>query len=137
MSREDYKVEVLSSSFEKMRGSDKLRYSAFGDMNSIGNDLVPNKGDKYELDVIGFVDFAVHNDHAEGEKDYNTLVLILEDGECVTTSSNPFRESFMNIYDCLSADFKEDGIENPVYRILASRRVTKDNKGTYMTCSVR
>ena len=114
MENKDYTAKVINSSFEKLTGKDKLRYTNFTSMTSL-DDVVAETGEKYPVSVTGFVAVEVHNEKSSN-KDYVKMVLVGEDGAMYVTGSDSFMREFENIVDVLKDDFIDSGIE-PVYEI--------------------
>ena len=133
-----YEVEVTGSSFEKLRGSDKLRYTNFASMTQL-DDIVAEDGTKEALDITGYVQCHVFNEKSD-TAEYDKLVLIGKDSELYITGSDSFTRGFLEIYDALTQDFIEDGVAptERVYPILAFKFPSKNNKGkTFLCCTVQ
>lgn len=133
-----YKVEVIGSSFEKLRGGDKLRYTNFAAMTQL-DDIVAEDGTKEVLDITGYVECHVHNDKSD-TPEYDKLVLIGKDGELYITGSDSFKRGFIEIFEALTDDFVEDGIapQDRIYPILAFKSPSKNIKGkTFLCCTVQ
>ena len=133
-----YEVEVTGSSFEKLRGSDKLRYTNFASMTQL-DDIVAEDGTKEALDITGYVECHVHNDKSD-TPEYDKLVLIGKNGELYLTGSDSFKRGFIEIFEALTDDFVEDGIapQDRVYSILAFKSPSKNIKGkTFLCCTVQ
>lgn len=133
-----YDVEVTGSSFEKLRGSDKLRYTNFASMTQL-DDIVAEDGTKEALDITGYVECHVHNDKSD-TPEYDKLVLIGKDGELYITGSDSFKRGFIEIFEALTDDFVEDGIapQDRLYPILAFKSPSKNIKGkTFLCCAVQ
>ena len=133
-----YEVKVTGSSFEKLRGSDKLRYTNFASMTQL-DDIVAEDGTKEALDITGYVECHVHNDKSD-TPEYDKLVLIAKNGELYLTGSDSFKRGFIEIFEALTDDFVEDGIapQDRVYPILAFKAPSKNIKGkTFLCCAVQ
>ena len=133
-----YEVEVTGSSFEKLRGSDKLRYTNFAAMKQL-DDIVAEDGTKEELDITGYVQCHVFNEKSD-TPEYNKLVLIGKDGQLFLTGSDSFTRGFLEIHEALTQDFIEDGVApaDRVYPILAFKSPSKNVKGkTFLCCAVQ
>lgn len=133
-----YSVEITGSSFEKMRGSDKLRYTNFASMTQL-DEIVSEDGTKEMLDITGYVQCHVHNEKSDAQE-YNKLVLIGKDGQLYITGSDSFTRGFLEIFIALTQDFVDDGIEpnERVYHILAFKSPSKNIKGkTFLCCTVQ
>ena len=134
MENKDYTAKVIDSSFEKLTGKDKLRYTNFTSMTSL-DDVVAETGEKYPVSVTGFVTVEVHNEKSSN-KDYVKMVLVGEDGTLYVTGSDSFMREFENIVDVLSDDFEEG--TTPVYEINIFKRPSKNfNNKCFLTCSVQ
>ena len=59
-----YDVEITGSSFEKLRGSDKLRYTNFASMTQL-DDIVAEDGTKEVLDITAYVQCHVYNEKSD------------------------------------------------------------------------
>lgn len=138
MENRDYDVTVVASSFEKLRGRDRLRYTNFSTMLQM-DDIVNEDGTKVPLDITGYVKAHVHNGQIE-ESDYDKLVLIGKDGDLFVTGSDSFTDSFIEIFEALTDDFVDDGIpvNERVYPIIAYKRPSNNIKGkTFLCCGVQ
>lgn len=133
-----YEVEVTGSSFEKLRGSDKLRYTNFASMIQL-DDIVAEDGTKEVLDITGYVQCHVLNEKSD-TPEYDKLVLIGKDGQLFITGSDSFTRGFLEIHEALTQDFIEDGVApaDRVYPILAFKSPSKNVKGkTFLCCAVQ
>lgn len=138
MENRDYTVTVINSSFEKLRGIDKLRYTNFSAMRQM-DELVPEDGTKVALEIVGFVQSHIHNGQCENSE-YDKMVLIGKDGELYVTGSDSFATSFIEIHDALTADFIDDDIpmNERVYPIIAFKVPSNNIKGkTFLCCGVQ
>lgn len=75
-----------------------------------------------------FVVLDVHNEKAQGDKDYTQFIIMDVDGTKYLTGSDNFMDTFM--------DIAED-MEGEAYQIKAYRRPSKNFKGKdFITCSI-
>lgn len=138
MSNREYEVTITGSSLEKIRGTERLRYTNFAGMVQL-DDILSDDGVKTAFDITGYVECHVHNDKSD-TPEYDKLVLIAKDGELYLTGSDSFKRGFIEIYEALTDDFVEDGIapQDRVYPILAFRAPSKNIKGkTFLCCAVQ
>ena len=138
MSNRDYEVTITGSSLEKIRGTERLRYTNFAGMVQL-DDIISDDGVKTALDITGYVECHVHNDKSD-TPEYDKLVLIAKDGELYLTGSDSFKRGFIEIFEALTDDFVEDGIapQDRVYPILAFKAPSKNIKGkTFLCCAVQ
>ena len=138
MSNREYEVTITGSSLEKIRGTERLRYTNFAGMVQL-DDIISDDGVKTALDITGYVECHVHNDKSD-TPEYDKLVLIAKDGELYLTGSDSFKRSFIEIFEALTVDFVEDGIapQDRVYPILAFKAPSKNIKGkTFLCCAVQ
>ena len=138
MSNKEYEVTITGSSLEKIRGTERLRYTNFAGMVQL-DDIISDDGVKTALDITGYVECHVHNDKSD-TPEYDKLVLIAKDGELYLTGSDSFKRSFIEIFEALTDDFVEDGIapQDRVYPILAFKAPSKNIKGkTFLCCAVQ
>ena len=138
MSNKEYEVTITGSSLEKIRGTERLRYTNFAGMVQL-DDIISDDGVKTALDITGYVECHVHNDKSD-TPEYDKLVLIAKDGELYLTGSDSFKRSFIEIFEALTGDFVEDGIapQDRVYPILAFKAPSKNIKGkTFLCCAVQ
>lgn len=138
MSNSEYEVVITGSSLEKIRGTERLRYTNFAGMVQL-DDIISDDGVKTALDITGYVECHVHNDKSD-KQEYDKLVLIAKDGELYLTGSDSFKRSFIEIFEALTDDFVEDGIapQDRVYPILAFKAPSKNIKGkTFLCCAVQ
>lgn len=137
MSKE-YEVAITGSSLEKIRGTERLRYTNFAGMVQL-DDITSDDGIKTALDITGYVECHVHNDKSD-TPEYDKLVLIAKDGELYLTGSDSFKRGFIEIFEALTDDFVEDGIspQDRVYPIVAFKSPSKNIKGkTFLCCGVQ
>lgn len=138
MSNREYEVTITGSSLEKIRGTERLRYTNFAGMVQL-DDIISDDGVKTALDITGYVECHVHNDKSD-TSEYDKLVLIAKDGELYLTGSDSFKRGFIEIFEALTDDFVEDGIapQDRVYPILAFKAPSKNIKGkTFLCCAVQ
>ena len=138
MSNREYEVTITGSSLEKIRGTERLRYTNFAGMVQL-DDIIYDEGEKTALDITGYVECHVHNDKSD-TPEYDKLVLIAKDGELYLTGSDSFKRGFIEIFEALTDDFVEDGIapQDRVYPILAFKAPSKNIKGkTFLCCAVQ
>ena len=138
MSNREYEVTITGSSLEKIRGTERLRYTNFAAMVQL-DDTISDDGVKTALDITGYVECHVHNDKSD-TPEYDKLVLIAKDGELYLTGSDSFKRGFIEIFEALTDDFVEDGIapQDRVYPILAFKAPSKNIKGkTFLCCAVQ
>lgn len=138
MSNREYEVTITGSSLEKIRGTERLRYTNFTGMVQL-DDIISDDGVKTALDITGYVECHVYNDKTDTQE-YDKLVLIAKDGELYLTGSDSFKRGFMEIFEALTDDFVEDGIapQDRVYPILAFKAPSKNIKGkTFLCCAVQ
>ena len=138
MSNREYEVTITGSSLEKIRGTERLRYTNFAGMVQL-DDIISDDGVKTALDITGYVECHVHNDKSDTQE-YDKLVLIAKAGELYLTGSDSFKRGFIEIFEALTDDFVEDGIapQDRVYPILAFKAPSKNIKGkTLLCCAVQ
>ena len=138
MSNREYEVTITGSSLEKIRGTERLRYTNFAGMVQL-DDIISDDGVKTALDITGYVECHVHNDKSD-TPEYDKLVLIAKDGELYLTGSDSFKRGFIEIFEALTDDFVDDGIapQDRVYSILAFKAPSKNIKGkTFLCCAVQ
>lgn len=138
MSNKEYEVAITSSSLEKIRGTERLRYTNFAGMTQL-DDITSDDGIKIALDITGYVECHVHNDKSDNPE-YDKLVLIAKDGELYLTGSDSFKRGFIEIFEALTDDFTDDGIapQDRVYPIVAFKSPSKNIKGkTFLCCGVQ
>ena len=64
MSNREYEVTITGSSLEKIRGTERLRYTNFAGMVQL-DDIISDDGVKTALDITGYVECHVHNDKSD------------------------------------------------------------------------
>ena len=135
MESNEYSTKIVNSSFDKLTGKDKLRYTNFMGMIQL-DDVVSETGESYPVNVKGFVTIDVHNEKSDN-KDYTKMVLVAEDGTLYVTGSDSFMREFENIVDVLHDDFIDAGTE-PIYEINIFKRPSKNFNGKkFLTCGVQ
>lgn len=138
MSNTEYNVEITGSSLDKIRGTERLRYTNFAGMIQL-DDITYDNGEKVALDITGYVECHVHNEKSD-TVEYDKIVLIGKDGDLYLTGSDSFKRGFIEIFDALTDDFTDDGIapQDRVYPIVAFKSPSKNIKGkTFLCCGVQ
>lgn len=97
--------------------------------NVIKLDEATQKNGSIEIDLDYFVAIQVQNEHAKGDKQYYNYMFFDKNGECYVTGSEPFYDSFYDIY----SELKDvDG-----WKLLVSRQPSKNYTGKdFLTCGV-
>lgn len=100
--------------------------------NAIKLDEVITDDTPFNFKPIDYAVLAVHNDKAQGDKDYEQYLILSEDGNKYVTGSHSFWNAFKDIWDEMhaSADSEEYSID--VYKM-----DSKNYKGKkFITCSI-
>lgn len=119
MAREDYHVEVVTGSREfdkrmKIKLKDTSTMLAIDELSQV---------DTLTINVVDYAVLHVHNEKAEGNKDYTLLAVIDEEGVIYSTSSEGFMNNFVDLY----GDFVDEA--DPVMPIQVVRKPSKNYKG--------
>lgn len=109
---EFYNAKVIASSRE-LTAKEQIRIKSQPTVKL--DEVVGTDGTFFVTEMVtGYVLLGVHNEKAQGEKDYQTLLVEVEGGKYYSTGSKAFIESFMEIFNEL-AGAEEFSLE--VYRV--------------------
>lgn len=128
MNNANFSVTFRSSSRE-LSAREKLKMKDVSDAVKI--DEVTNESPLI-ITPIGYAILDVHNEKSDS-KDYHTYVIEDKDGERYYTGSEPFWESFSEIWDVMSDSDEALG----TWQIKAYKKDSKNYKGKkFLTCSI-
>lgn len=116
---------ITATSMNEMTNREKLKAMDISFAMPL-NDLA----DGARLDITDYVLLHINNENAKNPE-YDILVLITTDGERYTTSSEPFRQSFINKYDMIVGSGEE-----PFLPIEIGRVKSKNNEGKILLCGL-
>lgn len=120
----DYSVEVASASKELTK-AEKVRLKTTND--AIRLDEATKEG-KVVITPDYWVTLNIHNEKANGDKDYNQYMIADKDGKMYLTGSKNFFDTFLDIF----AD-----MEGEEYSIVAFRMPSKNFKGKdFLSCAL-
>lgn len=105
----------------------KIRMSSSNDSDCTLNDL----DNKEEIVVTGAAVYDVHNDKAK-ETDYLSMILLRENGDIITTSSEPAMNSMEMVMDAV-ADALEGELKSVTLRV--SKKDSKTEQGKFIILS--
>ena len=126
---EGYKAKVALVS-KQLSVEDRIKFKDTSD--AIGLDHATQEADLVlNIDSYGMLD--VHNEKAQGDKDYNQYVFVTKDGEKYVTGSSSLWSSFEDIIDEL-ADAGYDGDITPIKIYRKDSKNFKDKQ--FLTCSL-
>ena len=126
---EGYKSKVKSVSIE-LDPRDRIKFKDTSD--AYGIDMALSTLESLVLNIEYYGELAIHNENAEGDKDYNTYVFVDRDGNKYITGSESVWSSFTDIVDELA----DDGITE-IPPIKFYKKESKNYKGKYfLTCSI-
>ena len=120
----DYSVEVAIASKELTK-AEKVRLKTTND--AIRLDEATKEG-KVVITPDYWVTLNIHNEKANGDKDYNQYMIADKDGKMYLTGSKNFFDTFLDIF----AD-----MEGEEYSIVAFRMPSKNFKGKdFLSCAL-
>ena len=105
----------------------KIRMSSSNDSDCTLNDL----DNKEEIVVTGAAIYDVHNDKSK-EPDYVSMILLRENGDIITTSSEPAMNSMEMVMDAVS-DVLEGELKSVTLRV--SKKDSKNEQGKFIILS--
>ena len=95
------------------------------------DDIIKEKGDKFVMTPVAYAVLEIHNEKAEGNKDYDNYVIVGDNGNKYITGSPSFWDAFSGIWEELTGETDEP-FEIEVYKM-----DSKNYKGKqFLTCSV-
>lgn len=125
---EGYKAKVAFASKE-LTVEERIKFKDTSD--AIGIDLATQDEDLI-LNIAYYGKLKVHNEKAEGDKDYEQYVFVTELGDKYVTGSNSLWTAFEDIIDELA----DAGVES-IPPIKIYRKDSKNYKGKqFLTCSL-
>lgn len=126
----NFSVTFRESSRE-MTAREKLKIKDVADAIKI--DEATNGGNKLTITPTAYAILDVHNEKSDS-KDYHTYVIEDKDGTKYYTGSEPFWESFKEIWDVMNESADEIG----TWSITAYKKDSKNYKGKqFLTCSIQ
>lgn len=131
MSRTDYSAKIISSSRE-LTAKEKIMLKDFNDC--IGLDTIVTDTAPLTVKIDLMVQVAVHNERANGDKDYTTTVLVADDGTKYSTSSKSLSEAIEDINDELADSDDDELKENLTIKIF--KKPSKNYAGKYFLTAV-
>ena len=105
----------------------KIRMSSSNDSDCTLNDL----DNKEEIVLTGAGIYDVHNDKAK-EPDYVSMILLRENGDIITTSSEPAMNSMEMVMDAVS-DVLEGELKSVTLRV--NKKDSKNEQGKFIILS--
>lgn len=124
-----YKAKVSMAS-KDLTIEERIKFKDTSD--AIGIDLATQELDELTLNIDCYGVLDIHNEKAEGNKDYKNYVFITESGEKYVTGSESLWSAFTDIIDELA----DAGI-NELPPIKIYRKDSKNYKGKqFLTCSL-
>lgn len=121
-----YSAEIMSVHGVELSKKEQLALT-IGD-NSTAIDAEAENGSFVITDIKGYVVLGIHNEKANGDKDYTKYVILTENGN-YSTGSESFMNTFINIFNQMEGE-KDWGIE-------VIRKPSKNYNGKYfLSCTV-
>ena len=127
---EGYTQKVLDSSREFSK-KEMLMYSDNNDAIALDKLSMEYKatGEQLVIVPLEYIVLAIHNDRNKGDKDYNQLIIVDENGNKYITGSRSFTEAFINIWENMEGESD--------WGIKVCRRESKNYSGKdFLTCVV-
>lgn len=131
MARQDYSAKIINASRE-LTAKERIMLKDFNDCTGLDTVVTETEPLVIKLDLM--VTVAVHNERANGDKDYETVVLVTDDGTKYSSSSKSLAEAISDITDEL-ADCEDDSLkENLSIKIF--KKPSKNYTGKYFLTAV-
>lgn len=125
---EGFNSKIIEASKE-LNAKERVMYKDTSDTISL-DDLTNGEEGSAIIGVTDYVLLEVHNERAQGDKDYQTIVLIDSDGERYRTGSNSFIRQFLEIWEEMK-DYEE------AWGIKVFRKPSRNYNGKeFLTCTV-
>lgn len=91
---------------------------------------VEENGEFIINDIAGYVKVAIHNEKANGDKDYSKYIILTNSGESFSTGSESFMNTFADIVSEMDGVTEEWGVK-------VLRKPSKNYSGKYfLTCAI-
>jgi hypothetical protein len=91
---------------------------------------VEENGEFIINDIAGYVKVAIHNEKANGDKDYSKYIILTNSGESFSTGSESFMNTFADIISDMEGETEEWGVK-------VLRKPSKNYSGKYfLTCAI-
>lgn len=121
-----YSAKILSSYGVELSKKEQLALT-IGD-NSVALDAEAENGSFVITNIRGYVVLGIHNDKANGDKDYTKYIILTDNGN-YSTGSESFMNTFIDIFENME-DETDWGIE-------VIRKPSKNYNGKYfLSCAV-
>ena len=117
----------LTTLFFAQNTAAKIRMSSSNDSDYTLNDL----DNKEEIVVTGAAIYEVHNDKAK-EPDYVSMILLRENGDIITTSSEPAMNSMEMVLGAVS-DVLDGELKSVTLRV--TKKDSKNEQGKFIILS--
>lgn len=97
--------------------------------DSLPLDATAEQGEFEIDDILGYVKVSIHNEKANGDKDYSKYIILCADGTSYSTGSESFMNTFISIFNQMEGE-KDWGIK-------VLRKPSKNFSGKYfLTCAI-
>lgn len=125
---EGFTSKIIEASKE-LNAKERVMYKDTSDTVSL-DDLTNGETGSAIIGVEDYVLLEVHNDRAQGDKDYQTIILIDSEGARYRTGSNSFIRQFLEIW----GEMKD---YNDSWGIKVFRKPSRNYNGKeFLTCTV-
>lgn len=127
MSNTGYSVSIKECSREL---SARERIMLKDTTNATKLDEVVTDSESFTFTPVDYAVLSVHNEKAQGDKDYEQYLILAEDGRKFVTGSRSFWNAFKDIWDEMSND-------GEAFSIAVYKMDSKNYKGKkFITCSI-
>lgn len=124
-------VEVLPN--RDLTRAEKIRLKT-ADTVVIGQAIDQNGGSFTIENPLYVAIVAIHNPkNKDGDTDYNSYIIVCEDGAIYSTSSE---SAFEGIADIMADMANEDGTPSEPYSLMFTKRQSKNNSGKFISVSL-
>ena len=131
MARADYNAKIISSSRE-LSAKEKIMLKDFNDC--VGLDTAVTEDSPLTINVDLMVQVAVHNERANGDKDYTTTVIVSDKGTKYSTSSKSLSEAIQDINDEIVDSDDDELKDNLTIKIF--KKPSKNYAGKFFLTAV-
>ena len=125
----DYTTKIVQSSRE-LSVKERIALKDIRDATSLDDAVQP--GDTLLIAPEEFVELAIHNEAAKGDKDYTKYVIIDKAGNKYYTGSKTFFRNFIDIWDEMKNEAPDEEFQISVYKIPSKNFAGKH----FITCSI-
>lgn len=132
----DMYTTTIDRASRELSKREKLMFTDFAKAINLNSET--KTGEKVIISPVDWAFVHVRNPLAKPDKqtgetrtEYDVFVVMDESGTLYNTSSNPFIESFMRVWDVMKGDDEPEDFEIEVFRV-----ASQNNSGDFLTCTI-